>query len=1128
MKIFYKILGVLGLFSITSASYAQYCSGGPSSTADSNIEGVVASGENATAINYIGCPGVTGIEDQTAQVMDLNVGGSYSIDVTFGTCGGNWGGAGEAWIDFNGDQVFDVSESIGTSSGTPGSAPWDAAVTFNFSVPTNAVGGVSRMRVMQRESGSNPLDPCGSYTWGSAVDFTINLILPPTPPAPVQDLVLPTCATGTDLTLAGPPPAGYEWYWQVSPTGTDQSNSGLNPWTVFANGTYYARAYDPVLDVWSEASSVFVSNFPLAAPPTGLSASANPACLSSEISVDAEPAGVGYFWQGTDANGVSDANSASVAQTITSSGTYYVAAYDSVSQCWSATEGIAMVIDNAIPFAPNYVDSVYNFCNSELNMEVTAERILSGSCVVSASASGDDDAATTASVNDFSCAQGPLTAATLDAAFTGSFCGDWYTFDFVVNGVTVAAGQCNQTGFDLTPYLPLTSVSVVSNDIDAFSDNVTINISVNLSYVGADSLLWYDSPVGGNLVEIGDTINALGTSVIPTATNGNYMFYVGSMAGACESVDRLPINVNVNSVDVVIDPIDVTCNNGNDGSIIVSDTLCGLVPFTFSVDGGAFGALPTDLTVGSHVIVVMDANGDMSGPIAITIGDALAPSDLVVSQTNVDGADITWTVNGLETAWNVEWGPAGFAPGSGIGSDVANSNSYTITGLDENTTYDVYVSANCGGNNVPGDSISGTFTTNCAAITAMGFCETFDSDSPTQSCWTVLNVNADTDTWNMDYTSNTNNGDEVAACYTDFNGGANDEWLISPNMTLTGNEVMSFFYRVQSSFEPNDFELLLSTTGNNPADFTDTLMYLASYSNTTYQDSVINLSDYTGDVYIAFHVPAGGLDGWRLYIDDVCFDVCVPASGTDGGGNVCRADELFDLNSSIVPGQTNGMWEFPDNQLLIVADSLFSVTTLPAATYDVLYIVEGGCTSDTTISSVTVFPPSSAGNDGTITVCKNAPINLFDGLSGNVDLGGTWYDPSSNPIVGSQPTASNIPGSFNFIYITSNGVCEPDTSLVEVIVDGGCDFLSIDEEFFAAVNVFPNPATNVLNIEVVYANTGLSIELIDINGRIVSTDVNSLTSSNAATISLENLEKGVYSLRLFNEETQHTYKIVKQ
>lgn len=160
------------LFSTQASS--QYCTAGPSSTFDSNVESMMLNGETAS-INYIGCPGVAGLEDQTALSADLKTGYAYTASVQFSTCGGNYGGAGEAWIDFNNDSVFDLSESIGQSSGTPGTTPWDAPVVFNFTVPAGAVINTTRMRVMQREAGTLPLDPCGTYTWGSVVDFTIDI-----------------------------------------------------------------------------------------------------------------------------------------------------------------------------------------------------------------------------------------------------------------------------------------------------------------------------------------------------------------------------------------------------------------------------------------------------------------------------------------------------------------------------------------------------------------------------------------------------------------------------------------------------------------------------------------------------------------------------------------------------------------------------------------------------------------------------------------------------------------------------------------------------------------------------------------------------------------------------------------
>ncbi|UKN02432.1 T9SS type A sorting domain-containing protein [Paracrocinitomix mangrovi] len=161
---------LLILLLFATYSHGQYCTSvGPSSTADSNLKILNLSGENGTSINFIGCPGVLGLDDQTAnQTVDLTPGNPYSASIEFGTCGGNYGNVATAWIDFNQNGIFETGEILGTWTGTPPSNQ-----VFNFSVPSGAVSGTTRLRVVQRESGSLPLDPCGTYTWGSTTDFTV-------------------------------------------------------------------------------------------------------------------------------------------------------------------------------------------------------------------------------------------------------------------------------------------------------------------------------------------------------------------------------------------------------------------------------------------------------------------------------------------------------------------------------------------------------------------------------------------------------------------------------------------------------------------------------------------------------------------------------------------------------------------------------------------------------------------------------------------------------------------------------------------------------------------------------------------------------------------------------------------
>lgn len=147
-----------------------YCNGGPTSTIDSNVESVVLSG-NSSSINFTGCPGVVGVQNVN-QTADLGTAMSYTLDVQFGTCGGNYAGVGEAWIDFNANGTFELTESLGTWQGTPPVA----LSQFNFTVPPGAVQGPTKMRIAQAENASLPMDPCGTFTWGSMMDFNIEII----------------------------------------------------------------------------------------------------------------------------------------------------------------------------------------------------------------------------------------------------------------------------------------------------------------------------------------------------------------------------------------------------------------------------------------------------------------------------------------------------------------------------------------------------------------------------------------------------------------------------------------------------------------------------------------------------------------------------------------------------------------------------------------------------------------------------------------------------------------------------------------------------------------------------------------------------------------------------------------
>ena len=71
------------------------------------------------------------------------------------------------------------------------------------------------------------------------------------------------------------------------------------------------------------------------------------------------------------------------------------------------------------------------------------------------------------------------------------------------------------------------------------------------------------------------------------------------------------------------------------------------------------------------------------------------PTNLAVDAFTNTTVTLSWTEAGSATAWEIEYGPAGFTPGTGT-TVSAGTNPFTVDNLTPATTYDFYVSANCG------------------------------------------------------------------------------------------------------------------------------------------------------------------------------------------------------------------------------------------------------------------------------------------------------------------------------------------------------------------------------------------------------------------------------------------------
>lgn len=151
--------------------------------------------------------------------------------------------------------------------------------------------------------------------------------------------------------------------------------------------------------------------------------------------------------------------------------------------------------------------------------------------------------------------------------------------------------------------------------------------------------------------------------------------------------------------------------------------------------GRSFYEGSVDTTAWSPLIITTEYVWIMR---TVEVVPCLAPSGLIASNIMSNAALLGWTENGGASAWDIEWGPAGFT--QGLGTLVSGvSNPYMLGSLSDNTPYDFYVRSSCGGSSYGPWAGPLSFTTICnSAVTP--FTEGFEAVTFAPDCWTNTSV----------------------------------------------------------------------------------------------------------------------------------------------------------------------------------------------------------------------------------------------------------------------------------------------------------------------------------------------------------------------------------------------------
>lgn len=516
------------------------------------------------------------------------------------------------------------------------------------------------------------------------------------------------------------------------------------------------------------------------------------------------------------------------------------------------------------------------------------------------------------------------------------------------------------------------------------------------------TLKWYTDTTAGTLIKIG---NSYTTSTLSADT----VLWIQENIGASCLSPRKKATVIIVQVTVALTPVNVACNGGNSGSFALGTITCGTAPFTYSVDGGAFGAIPTNLVAGTYSVVAKDASNLNSGAISVVVTQ---PSWIVTTPTTTNVV----VCEGATTA-----------------NLIANSKVSTVISASQVLSFDLVAQPTEVSDNVSAPSIV-TYP-NVIATATMTALPTGATVSKVKISFP--NLTANSPSWRADVflalTGNINTTyakDSLAAnsqgtfnyakfftptssiisggnvnlnyfeSYDDVTGAADCTFPIG-----TGVATVTIYYTYQVDANITWFDAL---TGGTLVGSNDTINAIGT---------TVLPNSLTPGVYNFYaNGDASGCTAATRTLATVTVNakptapVITPATAT----TFCAGNSVV-INSNVA---TNNTWS--------TAATTPSITVNNAGTYYTIVTNANGCKSDTS-NKVTVVVnalPTAPIVSGIATICAGDTTTLLS----SVTTGNTWNNAST-------ATTINVTAAGNYYaMVTDANGCKSDTSNIVAVV----------------------------------------------------------------------------------------------
>ena len=553
-----------------------------------------------------------------------------------------------------------------------------------------------------------------------------------------------------------------------------------------------------------------------------------------------------------------------------------------------------------------------------------------------------------------------------------------------------------------------------------------------------------------------------------------------------------------------------------------------------------------ELKDGTGALISSGIWGDVSG------GSGFCPScpkptALTATNVNSSSADISWTAGGTETEW--------WLVVNGVGQSVTSSTS-SLTTLSATTSYSVQVAAICGVGDTSTLSAPIAFTT--PGTGQIYFSEDFESGI---SGWSQI-TNATDGGWLFGSNLTSSSLFQIpshtiyaattdGACYCD----KSNDWLISPAIDLSNANFVEL--KFDAIFGDQDFgsnppsgTINASIDGGSTWTLLKTLPRANASSNYVYSWNtyVIDISEYAGNnnLQIGFKYNDGNSNGFGFALDNIE----IAEISTNKINVYCQSFYVFEWSSSYTDQDLYYLQS--DNVTVRSVHDNSGYGSVSYGNYQGWPDPIVGLTSPVINCSDPMQAALIFTNKGNTNLSRNIKLvfefsNLvqgnysfsFDYLFNNTGPNDDYVFFKADNNAQQQSTINYSSSWTNFHQDQIN----INSSLMVIIdVTTGWHFykhLTIDNFLLqrdiptqpvnliknkpknSKVKIYPNPADDLVQIQIVNYNGSFEAELYDLMGKLLET-------TNNTSLSLSDYPSGIYFLKVEYGDKTEELRLVKE